>query len=374
MLSTTHAFLVHYSLSTTFSGNPSGSTLSPSSSSQPKSKESGSKSSPNTQQSKKGRASNQRGGTLSDRLSPDDHNQESKSDNASSQTKIEKEKTHIAFKQELHLSQELPSSTSSKIPPDKAVNKRRPLVSSNELSLTSPGGPGTAETQPQTPPALLHIEVAGQPKAKPHGHQNTATIFEITQHLPSAIHDKAANQLCSSFNVKPPPDAQVSHGAEINSGVLHEAEWNESATKSSASVNTFADTVREYAPDSEFSVAPAVQLSDKKPPSDESSHIQAVPEEINEDTTSNKPIPVTKSPSSEGLVGAPASSTIDPEALPADCQPSLGNHSLLEFLDGESVDEFSPLHFNSSAGDDGFVQLRVNKYTILSCISSCPLA
>ena len=326
-----------------------------------------------TQRKKGGRASKQgeqilgegsgAGEVSSNVLPSGDHSNESPFENVSSQTN-EKGEACVHFEQELHLSQELPSSSNSKIPPDKVVKKHRPQVTSCELPLLSSGGPGAA-AQLQIPPALLCTEAAGQPKTKPH--QHTAAILEVPQDLPSTIHDDTANQLWLSFNVKPPPPgAQAVHVAEI-SGVLPEAEWiNEPAANSSASVNPLAVTLREGL---EFSVTtnPAIQLSDKKPPSEESSHIQAVHEEINEDITSSKPILDTNSPSPESLVGAPASSTFDPEALPAVSQPAAAfdNHSLLKFLGGESVDEFSPLLFNSSAGDDGFLSPQVTKTSIL---------
>ena len=338
---------------------PSGSTQSPSSS-----KSEGNKhKSSNTQRRKKGRASDQRGGTLSresgsgeetdDGFPPGDHIQENKSGSASSQTEIEKEETHVAFEEELHLSRELPSSTSSKIPPDKAVYKQRPLVSSNELPLTSPGGPGTDRAQP----ALLCVEAAGEPKAKPC--QNTATMLDskgITHNPPITIVDEAPDQLWSLLNVKPPlPDPQASLGVESG------AKWNESTTKFSASVE-----VQLYcgsgptSKDSEF--------IEEKPPSghdDELLQTKVAPEGTNEDVTKREPVQIENSPSCDVLASGihpPALPTV--KALPTINQHTLNEHSLFGPPEDESISEFSPLPFNSIAGDDSF---QVNKYTILSC-------
>ena len=328
--------------------------------------------SPSSHQSEGGRGSNQRGGIQAEEEDSDDvahggtSKKSSKSMNTSSQIN-KKEEAHVALEQQQHLSQELPHSTSSKIPPDKAVNEERPQVSSYRLSLTSPGGPGT-DILSQTPPVLLCSEAAGQPKVKPH--QNTPTTLEnegIAKDPPITIHDEASSQLWSSFNVKLPPDTQASHRAEISSGALSETEWNESAAKSSGSVNTLADTLRDY--------APVVPLSNETPPSDDDElpMSKVAPEVINEDVTDNELIPI---PDSEYLLGTSVLLTIEAVPFSAVSPPTVfDNHSLqLGFLEGKSVDEFSPLLFNSSAGNDvSPLSLQVSKYSLLSHTCIQPL-
>ena len=266
-----------------------------------------------------------------DKLLPNDLTKESKPMRVLWQTK-DKE-IRDAFRQQPQMSQELPSTSSPKIPPDKAVNKQGAQVS-YDPPLTSLCGP----TLSQTPPVLLCSEMAGQPNVKPH--QSILESEGIAKN-PIAIPDKAANQSWSSSNGKTPPCPDIQ--AEISSGpVLSEAEWNESAAKSSASVNILSHTLRDYAPDAEFPVIPAVLPSDEKPPSDDDQ--KAGPEVTNDDFTINdEPIPI---PSSEQLLEAPALLTVEAIPLPPVNQPLCDGHNLqLGFLDGEPVDEFSPLFF-----------------------------
>jgi hypothetical protein len=97
------------------------------------------------------------------------------------------------------------------------------------------------------------------------------------------------------------------------------------------------------------------------PPSDDDElpMIKVAPEVINEDVTNNEPIPI---PGSEHPLGTPALPTVEAVHVPlsAIVQPACDDHSLqLEFLEGMSVDEFSPFLFNLSAGDDVFPLLHV---------------
>ena len=258
--------------------------------------------------------------------------------NASSQAKV-KEEAHAAIEQKLHLCEELPSSASTKIPPDKTAKEQASKASSYEP-------PGT-EMQSHRLPALLCNEAASQPKVKRHSTATTPESEGITKDPPIAIHNDAANQPWSSFNVKPPPHSQTSHGAEVS--LSDEVEWNGSATKFSASVEV---QLREYGPiskDSEF-------VEEKHaPPDNELLQTKVATEESNKTVTNSAP------EAQAGGLHSPALLTT--EALPIVNHHALNDHSLFGPSEDESTAEFFPVPFSLLAGDDGFFPQQV-KYII----------
>ena len=294
------------------------------------------RSSSNTQQRKRSTASNQGDGNIggespsregnSDDLPRGDPGQQSRSVNASAKVKESKEE-HVAFEQKLHLSEESLSSASTKIPPDKAANEQTSPESSYEP-------PGT-----EIPSTLL---CNSEPRVKPGQNTDAATTLEsegITKDPSRPIQgDAAVNQPRSLFNMKPPLHSQASQGAEIS------IEWNESATKSSASVEI---QFREYGPiskDSEFG-------QEITSPGDELLQTKVSAEEINEAITDREPIKIEKSP------GPPALLTTFDQYL-------LNDHDSL-FGPIEPSTEFFPVPFGSTAGDGDFlpqeVKSRVHK-------------
>jgi hypothetical protein len=253
--------------------------------------------------------------------------------NASGQVK-ENEEGHVAFEQKLHLSEDSPSSASTKIPPDKVANEQVSQASSCEP-------PGI-----EMPSALLCNGAACQPKVKP-CHTDTTTTLEsegIAKGPSIPIQgDAAVNQPRSLFNVKPPPYSQPSHEAEI--------EFNESATKSSASVEIQR---REYGPiskDSEF-VHPGNELLQTK----------VAAEENDNAITDREPFQIEKCPNCapEAQAGCLGSS---PALLTTEVWSTLDQHNMLNghglFGPIEATTEFSPVPFSSSAGDNGFLPQEV---------------
>ena len=260
--------------------------------------------------------------------------------NASAQVKETKEE-YVAFEQELHLSEEMPSSASTKIPPDKATKEQVSPESSYEP-------PGT-----EIPSTLL---CNSEPKVKSGQNTDAVTTCEsedIAIKDPSRPiqGDAAVNQPRSLFNVKPPPNSQASQEAEITSSQI---EWNESATKSSASVEI---QLREYgriSKDSEFGqeiTFPGDELLQTK--------VAADHEEINETITDRESIQIEKSPSCQPE--AQADGMGSPAFLTTFDQNLLDDHDSL-FGPIEPSTEFSPVLFSSTVGDDGFLPQKVKKY------------
>ena len=306
------------------------------------------RSSPNTQQRKRGTASNEGGRHISgespsregnsDDLPRGNPSQQSRSANASAQVTETKEEC-VAFEQKLHLSEESPRSASTKIPPDKATKEQVSPESSYEP-------PGT-----EIPSTLL---CNSEPLVKSGQNTDAATTREsedIAKDPSRPIQgDAAVNQPRSLFNVKPPPHSQASQEAEITSSQI---EWNESATKSSASVEI---QLREYGPiskDSEFGqeiTFPGDELLQTKDAADH--------EETDETITDRETIQIEKSPSCPPE--AQADGTGSPAFLTTFDQNLLDDYDSL-FGPIEPSTEFFPVPFSSTAGDDGFLPQKVKK-------------
>ena len=356
---------LHHS-SKSISEEPSDSTHSPSSS-RPKKGGNGSSYS----SKKRGGASNQGGATLDrgsgsgeengDGLPPDDNG---KNNQGEASQANEKEEPPIPPKQELHILQVRQSSISSQTPPEAVRTKVNDQQVCSNPPPTSPVMPGP-EVQSQNPSAIIYDDAGGQPRLKPPLNTlATPGAEDFSQNPPANIHHQAATEPRSCFNVKPPPDSQVSHGAKVSSRLLSEIEWDEPNPKLSASTSVLEDTRRDsldYAAtplkDFRLPLTPATQLIDEKPhPDNELPWTNVAPDRIAEDLASNEVVPIEESPSVEPGLPSPA--------LPTHVFDNLDLFSLQE---SESNAEFCPFPFTALAGDDGLLPPQVNKYYHHNC-------